>query len=59
MALTGNTMYNIGILFLKWGQNFTKKLFDRQTPALTKQKSIFSTDSMISDESTWSLLSGT
>ena len=59
MALKKNTIYNIGILFLKRGQNFTKKLFDKQTPALTKQKSIFSMDSMISDESTWSLLSGT
>ena len=52
MALTKNTIYNIGILFLKRGQNFTKKLLDKQTPALTKQKSIFSNDSMISDEST-------
>ena len=59
MALTKNTIYNIGILFLKWWQNFKKKLFDKQTSALTKQKSIFSTDSMISDESTLSLLSGT
>ena len=31
--------YNILILFSKRGQNFNQKLFDNQTPALTKQES--------------------
>ena len=51
--------YNIVILFSKCGQHFNQKLFDNEIPALTKQESKFSSDSVISAESTGLLFCGT
>ena len=51
--------YNIVILFSRCGQNFNQKLFDNEIPALTKQESKFSSDSVISAESTRLLFCGT
>ena len=38
-----NKEYNTVILFSKCGKNFNRKLFDNQTPALTKRESKFCT----------------
>ena len=41
------------------GENFNQKLFDNQTPVLTKQETKYSADSVISEESAWPSFSGT
>ena len=54
-----NKEYSIVILFSKCRQNFNQKLFDNETPTLTKRESNFSVDSVISAESTRPLFCGT
>ena len=54
-----NKEYNIAILLSKWGQNVTQKLFDNQTPVLTKREREFSSNFVISAESIWTVFYGT